>query len=275
MPQFVLYSDSGKINRNYDKTIQEILEHFKVNPAQPVTLKFSNGLDIKAQSFVGSGGRNVIFDIGDNKIIRLRTKRHRIFSINAIFNPLADKTVLSDSLYDYLAGYKTLEEQKVPLPALFNKHDHTNEFLILEKLNILFDYIDYLGAAQKSAISGISLEQIDTDFLRFAEQTASFRNIGDFRGDQLVYTAQKGWVLLDFSEDSILALPEGDGNIFEKDAKDQALNYSIQNYNEIKPLIFKPGLPKWIREKALQRIQIARNNNTKTKVKSCPDLLNN
>lgn len=245
-----LFNENGKIVQDYNKQVQRIIQAAK-NNSLPISIQFSHGLSFNVYS-VFHGNQNLILDIGD-QILRLRLSKYTPLRFwNGLLNPAA----LIDSLNNYVSGYTKLKENGIPVPELKILPDHKKEFLMIEKVNIEFSYRDYLDTDFIKTLSPKNLFQIDNDFLIFVRKTAQYRNLGDFNSNQLVYTKNKGWVLIDFSNNHEM-IQEGSigGNVFEFDRYDKLSNLDAINSHFVREIIQKPGLPDHIKEKALQIIE--------------------
>lgn len=155
---------------------------------------FSNGQRYQLGHFLGNGNTTMIFDIGNQKAIRLPYSKKRIFTL----------AQTRDFLKSYYDGYESLASRGLPIPKVFKNESLAREYLIVERIDdIYFDLSDlsflrpkFLAALDESPHL---LQKVLQDLRSFMKKAAQFSAIGDFGGNQLVYTA-KGWVLLDWDK---------------------------------------------------------------------------
>lgn len=252
-----LYKENGKPVSDYNQQIANILEANKQKKL-PIIVQLSQGLTVTVYA-VGHGNQNLIFDIGENRVLRIRINLYRpLYFWKALTDPYA----MIDSLDLYLRGHKELRREGIPVPELLVVPGRQREFLVLEKLNLEFLYADYLDPVFMSKIPAHEVEKIDRDFLEFAAKTAQFRNFGDFGGKQLGYTKNRGWVLFDFSNNHDRETSIG-GNVFEYDRYDEAVNKQAQYNPTPAEIVNKPGLPQHLRYKVTELIESVRQGKIK------------
>lgn len=248
-----LFKENGKIVSDYNKQVSKIKEYAKQNQL-PLVVQFSKGISYTVYS-VHFGNQNLILDIGNGKVLRIRLSAYKPLRFwNALLNPAS----MIDSLLNYTSGYRVLKQYGIPVPELTILSGHEKEFLIIEKINIQFSYNDYLDPEFANNFQDSELSKIDNDFLKFVSKTAEFRNIGDFGSNQLVYSKDRGWVLIDFSNTHENYGGIG-GNIFEYDRYDKLSNIDAIQGNTVREIIQKPGLPERIKTKVYDVIMKTRN----------------
>ncbi len=258
---FQLFANNRRVAKDYDQQVKALVQRLQQRPHNPIEVIFSQGIKFQVFDLLGIGGQNVILDIGNNQALRIRKKKMQNFSYLAWLNPLSDKSIFIDSLGEFYRGYKALTQQGVPVVEVATVAGHENEFLIVEKVSIEFDYARYFESSFVENLSKEKLAQIDNDFLIFVKKTAQLRTVGDFRKNQLVYTKEHGWILIDFTSRLDFANQHSSNeNIFEKNQLDNIKNMAvIQSYIPTEPFVVKPGLPERLREKTREIIQEVRN----------------
>jgi len=123
-----LFNENGKITSDYNKQVLKIKELVEKNQL-PITVQFSKGLSFRVYD-VQSGTQNLILDVGEGKVLRIRLFSYTPFRFwNSILNPRA----MIDSIGNYISGYKTLTQNKIPVPLLTIFPGHEKEFLMIEK----------------------------------------------------------------------------------------------------------------------------------------------
>jgi hypothetical protein len=252
-----LYRAPGKAVRNYDSLISQMIKHFETEGAKSLWVEFSGDYKVLVKHIAGYGEQNVILEIAD-EVYRVRRVRLRLFAPWLMFIP-GKIGALIDSLEIFRQAHNFLSKLGIDIPFLETLAGHEGEFLKLEKIKYDFNYGSYLDRDFVRSLTIGELIEIDRDFLKFVATTAKLQRLGDFHSGQLVYKRGRGWVLLDFTTDSEFALDGGTENIFERNARDAAINYArTSGLEHFKELILKPGLPAHIRERALQIIQDVR-----------------
>lgn len=249
-----LFEDDGRAVNNYDSRVQNIIEHFEAR-GRPIRVQFSKDVSFDVVACLGRGGQHVILDTGDGYVIRIRKEAFQPDSLLIYITSIGSDLRLVDSMENYWQAYLELARNNVNVPETLDIPEHRQKFLRQKKIDIEMDYDAYIQGNSPKDLQ----DKMDAALLIFAASTSMFRNIGDFRGDQLVFTKSGEWMLIDFHKPHIYAKSPADGNIFEMDWRDI--------YENLKPawssaiMIEKPEMPYQLREQLLKVIKEARQKN--------------
>jgi hypothetical protein len=203
------------------------------------------------------GSQNLLLDVGDGKLLRLRRRSHSNLSFFKYYISF-DASHLIDSLQVHLDGHKLLKDKNVPVPEVTSMKGYEKQFAIVEKLDIKFLYQDYVDGTLR--LTAEELKKVDVDFFDFVKRTAIFATIGDLRGDQLAYT-NRGWVLLDFTPNTDFITDRASPNVFQQSITDDATNSDLMNSTlRMREYVVKPGLPERIKGEVLKIIAAERSS---------------
>ncbi len=159
-----LFNPSGKPVEEYPEKIQSIKKNDIVT--------FSDGTFFKIKNVLGEGGMTRVFETESGVALRILRSAH-----------------YSD---DYVESIRVLAAHGVPTPALVEKF--RSEYTLMQKINVSFTMADLLVNGQE--LSAIERKNLFAALLVFAEISARYLYVGDFRPDQLAFDGKR-WVLLD------------------------------------------------------------------------------
>jgi len=163
-------------------------------------LIFKDGKEFRIKGvYDNTGANNAILELDDGRLLRV---------------PKAKRDVYMDKPSIFVRAQKYLESKGIPVVKVF---EHGNDYVVVEKLTNRYgisNYMDYLSA--RSDLPDEVAKKMDDDLLKFAEKTSRLEYIGDFHPRQLVYSDEKGWVIVDFSEEVTTYSGHGDGTVFDR-----------------------------------------------------------
>lgn len=251
-----LFNERGNYVFGYNRKMKKIMNHFDSGNKEALELVFSNGHKFTVYSILGRGDFfNVVFDIGNNQVLRVRQTKKQIFSFSFF---MLYNAPMFDSFHAYKQGYNILKPMNLPLAESYFTNTNDHEFLVQERLEIDYFYTDYVYDDLRDDIPKEDLEKMDKDFIEFVKKTARLSLILDMRDENIIYSKRRGWVLLDFWDDIRKADSYEDSNIFETSSFDhietRARTLIKDGGGVAKPILSKPGLPRHIAAEAKKAI---------------------
>lgn len=167
----LLFSSNGK-------PVDHYLEKLEALKKDDVVI-FSDGKRIKLVQLLGEGGVTRVFETESGLALRLTKKQH-----------YAD---------DYVASLRELEAHGIKTPHVISKYKA--EYTLMEKIRVQFTMADLLVNGQ--GLDPVEKREFFSALVKFAESTARYLYIGDFRPDQIAFDG-KNWILLDATNDHLL-----------------------------------------------------------------------
>lgn len=186
-----LFETSGKPVSEYQDSIVSLKENDVVI--------FSDGKKIKIKSVLGEGGMTRVFETSNGEAIRI-----------------LKNTGFSD---DYVESIRVLLARGVPAPLIIEKYKA--EYTLMQKIDVQFTMADLLVDGQ--GLSPLQQKTLFAALQTFAERSARYLYVGDFRPDQIAFDGSR-WILLDATNIHIVADNKkeladkgfGDQNIFRQ-----------------------------------------------------------
>jgi hypothetical protein len=242
-----LFKPNGQFADDYD----EILAKLKAGDI----LVFENGsrfvvLDPK----LGHGNTTQIISVRPAKKSKTPIRAEKA----ALRVPVSKEAWARQFINKTQRGYRKLFKSKVPIVELLDHFD--NQYALMEQVDVWFGFTDFL------ADHPIDLENPDRttrEFIEFVRKTAVFDRIGDFHSAQIVYTREKGWTILDWS-DSTRSIYELDGGAALGTAfstmKEDLIKEVLATRDPFKKEQFEKMLKNWekIESSVNSQIEIAR-----------------
>ncbi|MEZ4845615.1 MAG: hypothetical protein R2877_01180, partial [Bdellovibrionota bacterium] len=163
-------------------------------------ISFKDGKTFKVKKiYDNSGANNAILELDDGRLLRV---------------PKAKRDTYIDKPTAFVRAQAYLKSKGIPVVEIF---EHGNDYVVVEKLANQYgisNYMEYLSA--RGDLSREVIELIDSRFFEFVEQTKNMEYIGVFHPRQLVYSDEKGWILVDFSEEAASYSGVGDATVFDR-----------------------------------------------------------
>ncbi|MFT6067873.1 MAG: hypothetical protein ACJAT2_001216 [Bacteriovoracaceae bacterium] len=158
-------------------------------------LIFSDNQRLTIVKKLGQGGSSQIFETSTGKAVRLTN----YYRTGSYFN-------------GYLsAALKLQKSDFLLLPELFDRQSNIKEYLLVEKVDVLFTMEDFLKGNYQS---DLSKTQLESKIFDFAETTAQLDTIRDFKPANIVWDGDQ-WRLLDFDDGPIFASGPNDSTVFD------------------------------------------------------------
>lgn len=186
-----LFDASKSPHPRYDEIVA------KLGPGD--VLVFSDGTRHSIGKPLGSGNSARIFEIeGGQRAIRI---------------PKDSRPHLIEAINEGERGYKKLVRQGAPTVRV--DRWYPGEFAEMEKLTVEHTFLDFLGQDDFDLARPSKKLR---EFFELARDTAHIALLGDFHAEQLAYTKERGWVILDWNEGFELAIgrraPAADNHLF-------------------------------------------------------------
>lgn len=166
-------------------------------------LRFSNGKVVELTAFIGEGQSTFVFETKSGHALRLASPFFNTNWRNLQFLKL------------YAETHKELLDLALPIPMIseVGTSGETVQYILVEKIAV---QLDLESALQRSLLPSLdSTEPIIEGLKKFALQTASFEDIGDFNFSQLVWDGTR-WVLLDWTTGAQPAPRLSDNMLWDK-----------------------------------------------------------
>ncbi len=219
---------------------------------------FSENTSFTITKYLGGGGQSHIFETTDGSALRVRKNRFSLIN----FNPL-DATKSMRAIDEYLDSNAFYATNDVKIAEVNFDKSRYGEYVISKRYNILYEFEDFLDFYRKnkgiiSIIPKGLFNTLKDDFLKLAESTWRFKQIGDLRSDQIVYTEEEGWIILDSTRDNTpLTASErlSTENALVMNPRDKALNQATAHSPGGGVLIMKPNLPKDLEAEVIEVIK--------------------
>lgn len=263
-PQSYVLFENGKTSANYNEIMRNL------NTVTPGSVFQFSKHSFRVEKLLGSGGRNLIFKavhLETNQIVALRI-RTKIPFIGPIWkasleflltclNPFSQNRMhMIQSLREWNKAEKNLRQNGARVVPQYENITDDNEFVAMHLVTPIFGYEDYrqfdtdlnenspddLKFRENMLRHGLTLEQIDQDFCKFVASFSAFSMVGDLRSDQIAYTLERGWSLLDMSDEAVTSTGNPADNPFEMTLMDRLTN-SDGSRNPMQKMIVKPGFP--------------------------------
>jgi|GEM_PF-4972010 len=250
-----LYTN-GVQSYRYKEKIQNAIDALGT---QKVFLVFSEGTKIEVVDHLGAGGQAQVFETKDGNALRVRKNRYAFIS----FNPI-DGTKSMDSIGEYLESYAFYKSNDVKVGKVYLKKSRYGEFIMAKRYEIqyeLYDLLDMYDSSKKSKIPVKDFERIKNEFVEMSKSSWKFKQIGDLRTDQIVYTKSEGWILLDFTRDHMIISPleiDSSENAFVQGVRDKAMNTANLHSPGGAVMIMKPSLPAQLEAEVNEAIKLER-----------------
>ncbi|MFL5813892.1 MAG: hypothetical protein ACJ763_09975 [Bdellovibrionia bacterium] len=166
-------------------------------------LIFSDGSRHKILKRLGCGGTTCVFGLSDHPGLALR-----IPSSDGYLD--GDGPLIQGFIDQFVDGKAELQRSGVPSVELHRFR--SGEYAVVDRVESVTRLDQFF--ADPYRFSEASRKQLAADLINFAEKTAPFESIGDFKADQLHYVNGKGWILIDWTDRHRL---RGDsiGNVFD------------------------------------------------------------
>ncbi|MCC7460077.1 MAG: hypothetical protein IT286_02130, partial [Proteobacteria bacterium] len=165
------------------------------------TIQFGNGKVFSIKSiYDDTGARNTILELDSGRLLRIPKKQ--TFGLN-------------DSPSSFISGHQVLEGAGVPIVKVF---EHSHDYVLVEKLTNsrnIRNYTHYLEV--RNELPELARKKMDADFLKFAQKTKNVEYVGDFSGEQIVYSDHRGWVLADITDDVRVFDGKGNMTVFDSE----------------------------------------------------------
>ncbi|MBI3544668.1 MAG: hypothetical protein HY075_15460 [Deltaproteobacteria bacterium] len=232
---YLLFSAPGVQSATYDADVAALQAGDEV--------VFSNGSRFEVKAVLGKGNTARILDVGGGKALRIPLKSGRF-----------DKTMsYMDYVDAFLEGYKTLKEREAPVVETYVDESLPREYVVVEALSVKFTYDDFITGKVK--LSEEQATKVQDDFIEFARKTWGFSIVGDQHTEQVVYTADKGWLFLDFDARNKTASSFRHGTIFTKGMDELMAERYAVHAHEMMMVIDKLPTPKKIHVRIMVAIE--------------------
>jgi len=152
---------------------------------------FSKGKEFKLGPLINCGHTTCIFHLANTKerVIRIPissdsfVKRNTTYSIPDFINYLID-------------GKSLLDEQGIPSVHIYESK--RREYAVVDWVDSMGTLEDYL--LKPSHFPPELKQKMRDELFEFAYTTRGVTSLGDFRADQLHYSKDQGWILLDWTD---------------------------------------------------------------------------
>ncbi|MBL7671371.1 MAG: hypothetical protein JNM39_12880 [Bdellovibrionaceae bacterium] len=147
------------------------------------TIKFQDNQEYLVQRVISVNNADGIFEIPDNRVLRVPLKNGAEYSRVNTVNQTLD-------------GYDQLLEAGVPVPRILDYTRGTR--ILVEKIDISFHFVDLFDGQVK--LSKQHLLRVQEEFSEFVKKFYRFNSVGDMHKGQIVYSSDRGWLLLDWKD---------------------------------------------------------------------------
>jgi hypothetical protein len=185
-----LFNENGSYPADYAQRVDSVRAGDLV--------QFSGGHSFVVDAILGSGSHTIVFSLRGadgrptGKAIRVSTSAGR--------HPLLRQTTYADILSQFAKTSELLETNGVLAVKVYREESRPSEFVVVEKLDIAFNYQHFLnGTGGAARLDAAERHRALRDFVTFARSLAMFRTIGDQLPEQIGYVKGRGWVLFDYN----------------------------------------------------------------------------
>ena len=203
--EFILFKKSGVACDNYNIILRNFYIHFTHQ-----TLKLGNKAQLRFSQFTLPIIKIIAFG-GINMIVEYQ---NRIYRINQRVEAFEEKELYLETLH--------LLSPIIPIVKLLEVGIN-NEYLVVEKLNIEFTLQQYFLIRDR--INSEEIKKIDLELLNFAKLTVSLVYVDDLHQNNIVYTSNKNWIVIDFISSNTTR-------------KDKLIEYYDRKINQTKHIFF-------------------------------------
>lgn len=173
-----LFDTDGSAIKDYQNALKSIGENS--------VIQFPDGKTFNVKGILGQGESTIIFDLGNGKALR-------IFKY-------ADRVSDTADISSMVLGSEEINRSDIPHARLLETDGKT--YAVVEKVDI----DPQIGDARKffSALNGnqpIDKKVLDEWYV-FSRKTAKYSFLYDLHPEQIVYSKDRGWVLLDYLDGS-------------------------------------------------------------------------
>ncbi len=232
-------------------------------------ISFSNGVTFHYFGLLNpnDGNQSFVIDIGENRVLRIpritpETSNQNVYVAYDApggtyrYDVEEFSTNYKDPryrLFAYERGWENFQSWGIPTVNLNSAKSYLPEYIVQEKLNVIFSLVEYIqhldNPGQINSIlnekikflrthqpdfkssADINFQTVEKEFFNFCKKTAPLKFATDLHAENIVYTEDRGWLVLDFGSATQRAVFLSDQNLISSSILNLfgAIDYKISN----------------------------------------------